>query len=195
MGRSISLVSENQPYSADWGPVPRGVGGDGGSSRGGTNGTSCCRTAAEPAQPITVTVCAGRWGGGGCAGGSGGGAGLSGERPARELAEWRSQGSELAEWRSQVRELAESAAGCRTVKSGCRTVPAQAVHIPIGGLWISHWKGLQPSGCIAWLSVLHACVVSASQGCVRECHRHRVSPHGWLLSGAMGGGEMANGAQ
>jgi hypothetical protein len=87
--------------------------------------------ATEPAQPITITMCAGRRGGG-----SGGGTGLSGERHGRELAEWRSQGSELAEWRSQARELAESAAGrrtvksgCRTGKSGCRTVPAQAVHI------------------------------------------------------------------
>ena len=72
------------------------------------------------------------------------------------LNSWRSQGSELAEWRSQVIELAESAAGCRTVKSGCRTEPAQAVHISISELWLSHWKGLQPSGCIA-------CVVSGCQ--------------------------------
>ena len=47
-------------------------------------------------------------------GGSGGGTGLRGER----------QESGLAEWRSQASELAESAAGCRTE-------PAQAVHISI----------------------------------------------------------------
>ena len=122
-----------------------GGGGTGGGSSRGTNGTSCCRTAAEPAQPMTITVCAGRWGGGGCGGDSGGGAGLGDKRPARELAEWRSQGSELAEWRSQVRELAESAAGCRTVKSGCRTVPAQAVHISTyWELWVSPGRGCSP---------------------------------------------------
>ena len=74
------------------------------------------KAAAEPARAVTITVCAGRQQGGGS-----GGPGLSGERQARELTEWRSQGSELAEWRSQASELAESAAGCRTVKSGCRT--------------------------------------------------------------------------
>ena len=67
------------------------------------------------------------WGGGGSSG-----PGLRGERLVWELAEWRSQGSELTEWRSQSQasELAESAAGCRTVKLGCRTVSAQAVHTP-----------------------------------------------------------------
>ena len=121
-----------------------GGGGTGGGSSRGTNGTSCCRIAAEPVQPITITVCAGRWGGG-CGGGSGGGAGLSGERPGSELAEWRSQGSELAEWRSQARELAESAAGCRTAAAGCRTVSAQAVHISTyWELWVSPERGCSP---------------------------------------------------
>ena len=68
----------------------RGVGGAGGGSSRGTNGTSCCRTAAEPGQPITITVCAGMWGGGGWGGYRGDEAGLSGERQGRELAEWRS---------------------------------------------------------------------------------------------------------
>ena len=118
----VSCSTERVPA---WGA---GGGGAGGGSSSGTNGTSCCRTAAEPARPLTITVCAGRWSGGGCGGGSGGGAGLSGKRPARELAEWRSQGSELAEWRSQVRELAESAAGCRTVKSGCSETGCNSRH-------------------------------------------------------------------
>ena len=137
----VSCSTERVPA---WGV---GGGGAGGGSSSGTNETSCCRTTAEPARPLTITVCAGRWGGGGCGGGSGGGAGLSGKRPARELAEWRSQGSELAEWRSQVRELAESAAGCRTVKSGCRTVSAQAVHISTHWdweLWVSPERGCSP---------------------------------------------------
>ena len=111
--------------------------------------TACSGRAAavEPAQPITITVCADRRGGG-----SGGGTGLSSERLGRELAEWRSQGSELAEWRSQARELAESAAGrrtvksgCRTGKSGCRTVPAQAVHISTyRELWSSPERSCSP---------------------------------------------------
>ena len=67
---------------------------------------------------------------------------------------------QLAEWRSQESELAESAAGCRTGKSRCRTVPAQAVHTPIGGLWFSHWKGPQPSGCMSGL-----CMVCVACGC------------------------------
>ena len=100
-------------------------------------------------------MCAGRWGGG-----SGGWAGLSGERQESESAEWRSQGNELAGWRSQASELAESAAGCRTVKSGCRTMPAQAVHISIGELWFSHQKGPQPSGCMRGL-----CMVGVAYDC------------------------------
>ena len=148
--------------------------------------TSSCSTAAEPARPLTITVCAGRWGGGGCGGGSGGGAGLSGERLGRELAEWRSQGSELAEWRSQVRELAESAAGCRTVKSGCRTVPAQAVHISTHWdleLWVSPERGCSPvegsglglrlcivclhaSQCSQWLCFSRRLLQRLSQGTV-----------------------------
>ena len=140
-----------------------GGGGAEGGSSSGTDETSCCRTAAEPARPLTITVCAGRWGGGGCGGGSGGGAGLSGERLGRELAEWRSQGSELAEWRSQARELAESAAGCRTVKSGCRTVPAQAVHISTHWdleLWVSPERGCSPVEvrlCIVSLASVSQC--------------------------------------
>ena len=140
-----------------------GGGGAEGGSSSCTDETSCCRTAAEPARPLTITVCAGRWGGGGCGGGSGGGAGLSGERLGRELAEWRSQGSELAEWRSQARELAESAAGCRTVKSGCRTVPAQAVHISTHWdleLWVSPERGYSPVEvrlCIVSLASVSQC--------------------------------------
>ena len=124
-----------------------GGGGAEGGSSSGTDGTSGCSTAAEPARPLTITVCAGRWGGGVCGGGSGGGAGLSGERLVWELAEWRSQGSELAEWRSQASESAESAAGCRTAAAGCRTVPAQAVHISAlwdWELWVSPERGCSP---------------------------------------------------
>ena len=106
-----------------WDAGRGGVGG--GSSRSTKGGVSCCRlqeAATEPAQPITITLCAGRRGLG--LGGSGGVAGLSGEGQEGGLAEWRSQGSELAGWRSKEWELAESAAGRRTVKSGCRTGPA-----------------------------------------------------------------------
>ena len=136
--------------SCSAGSVPGAGGGidaRGDSSRG-TNGASCCSQATtEPAQPIRITVCAGRW-----SGGSGGGTGLSGERFGRELAEWHSQGSELAEWRSQARELAERAAGCRTMKSGCRTgksgcrtVPTQAVCISTyWELWLSPERGCSP---------------------------------------------------
>ena len=104
----------------------------------------------------------------------------------RELAEWRSQGSELAEWRSQVRELAESAAGCRTVKSGCRTVPAQAVHISTLWdleLWVSPERGCSPvegsglglrlcivclhaSQCSQWLCFSRRLLQRLSQGTV-----------------------------
>ena len=124
-----------------------GGGGAEGGSGSGADETSCCSTAAEPARPLTITVCAGRWGGGGCGGGSGGGAGLSGERLVCELAEWRRQGSELAEWRSQASESAESAAGCRTAAAGCRTVPAQAAHISAlwdWELWVSPERGCSP---------------------------------------------------
>ena len=130
----------------------KGGGAGGGNGRSANGGASCCRlqrAAAEPAHAMTITMCGGRRGGG-----SGGGAGLSGERQAWELAEWRNQGSELAEWRSQASELAESVAGCRTVKSGCRTVPAQVMHISTGKLWFSHWKGPQPSGCMSGLCMV-----------------------------------------
>ena len=61
-----------------------GVDAGGGSSRG-TDGASCrSQAATEPSQPITITMCGGRWDGG-----SGGGTGLSGERLGRELAGWR----------------------------------------------------------------------------------------------------------
>ena len=114
----------------------------------GVGGARSCKlqeAAAEPAQPVTIIVCAGRWGLG--LGGGGGGTGLSGEK----------QGRELAEWRSQQRELAESAAGCRTAETGCSTEPAQAVHIPIGGLWVSHWKGLRPSRCMPLVECISFC--------------------------------------
>ena len=104
----------------------------GGNSRSANGGANCCRlqeAAAEPAQPIIITMCAGRQQGGG----SGGWPGLRGEGQASELAERRSQGSELAEWRSQASELAESAAGRRTVKSGCRC--------PIGGFEVDDADG------------------------------------------------------
>ena len=97
----------------------------------GLKSLSLATAAAQPVQPITITVCADMWQGGGRDGKSG----LRGERQESELAEWRSQGSELVEWCSQKKELAESATGCRTVKSGCRTVSAQAVPISIGELW------------------------------------------------------------
>ena len=144
-----------------------GGGIDGADSSGAHGGASCCMhrgaATAEPARPITITVCAGRKGGG-----SGGDTGLSGERQEKALAEWRSQGSELAEWRSQVRELAESAAGCRTVKSGCRTmksgcrtVPAQAVHISTyWELWVSPERGcssVEVRLCIASLASVRQC--------------------------------------
>ena len=133
---------------------------------------------------MTITVCAGRWGLG--LGGSGGVAGLSGERQESELAEWRSQGSELAEWRSQERELAESAAGRRTVKSGCRTEPAQAVYISTsnGELWRSHWKGLQPSRTVYMNGLSHACddydcqcSLCLSMGLMQRTSQ--TSPWGW----------------
>ena len=129
-----------------------GGGGTGGADSSGAYGGASCylhrgAAAAEPARPITITVCAGRKGGG-----SGGGTGLSGVRLGRELAEWRNQGSELAEWRRKTRELAESAARCRTVKSGCRTeksgcriVPAHAMHISTyWELWASPERGCNP---------------------------------------------------
>ena len=108
-------------------------GGVGGGNRNGANGgANCCRlqeATTEPAQPIIITVRAGRQ-----QGGSSGGPGLSDER----------QGSELAEWRSQASELPESAARCRTVKPGCRTVKsgcrtAQAVHI---STYLELWQSL-----------------------------------------------------
>ena len=72
---------------------------------GGTGGASCCMhqgaAVVEPAQPIAITVCADRRGGG-----SRDGTGLGGERHGKELAELRGQGNELAEWCSQARELA-----------------------------------------------------------------------------------------
>ena len=154
-----------------WAAWPAGGGGIGvGSSRSANGGARGCKlqeAAAEPAQLVTIMVCAGRWGLG-LGGGGGGRTGLSGEKQGRELAEWRSQGTELAEWRSQQRELAESAAGCRTAETGCRTEPAQAVHIPIGGLWVSHWKGLRPSQCMP----LVECIACLSSQCfTRLCQR------------------------
>ena len=141
----------------------------GGSDRSADGGSSCFRlreAAAQPAQPITITVCADRWQGGG----RDGKPGLKCERQeselaerhsqGSELAERRSQGSELVERRSQVSELAERASGCRTVKSGCRTVSAQAVHISIDELWLSHWKGPQPSGCMSMVCVACECQCS-----------------------------------
>jgi hypothetical protein len=155
--------------SRSTGRVPaRGVGGGaaGGGSSSGTSETSCCRTAAVPARPLTITV--------------------SGERPARELAEWRSQGSELAEWRSQARELAESAAGCRTVKSGCRTVPAQAVHISTyWELWVSPERGCSPvEGTGLGLRLCIACLhVSQCSQCL--CFSRRLLQR--LSQGTVGG--------
>ena len=99
VGTARGRVSCSTVRVPAWGA---GGGGAEGGSSSGTDEASSCSTAAEPARSLTITVCAGRWGGGGCGGGSGGGAGLSGERLGRELAEWRSQGSELAEWRSQA---------------------------------------------------------------------------------------------
>ena len=65
--------------------------GTGGVNSSGANGGASCRmhqgAATKPAQPIIITVCVGRWGGG-----SGDGIGLSGVWQGRELTEWRSQG-------------------------------------------------------------------------------------------------------
>ena len=97
-GKVVASCSAGR--GAAWAAGGGGTGG--GSSRSANGGARSCRlqeAAAEPAQPVTIIVCAGRWGLG--LGGSGGVAGLSGERQESELAEWRSQGSELAEWRSQ----------------------------------------------------------------------------------------------
>ena len=92
-----------------WAAWAAGGGGIGiGSSRGANGEVRSCKlqeAAAGPAQPVTIIVCAGRWGLG-LGGGGGGRTGLSGEKQGRELAEWRSQGSELAEWRSQQTHLA-----------------------------------------------------------------------------------------
>ena len=180
----VSCSTERVPA---WGA---GGGGAGGGSSSSINETSCCRTAAEPARPLTITVCAGRRGGGGCGGGSGGGAGLSGKRPVRELAEWRSQGSELAEWRSQARELAESAAGCRTVKSGCRTVSAQAVHISTHWdweLWVSPERGCSPVEvrlCIVSLASVSQCslFLCFSRGLLQRTSQEAVLAMGqWVV--------------
>ena len=91
-----------------WAAWAAGGGGFGvGSSRSANGGVRSCKlqeAAAEPAQPVTIIVCAGRWGLGLGGGGGGGRTGLSGEKQGRELAEWRNQGSELAKWRMQSAE-------------------------------------------------------------------------------------------
>ena len=127
---------------------------------------------------IIITVCAGRQQGGG----SGGWSGLRGEGQASELAERCSQVSELAEWRSQASELAASgsAAGRKTVKSGCRC--------PIGGFGDDGADGITVHvECMSGLS--HVCVAydckcsRAPKGCRLQRMSQEagsiLSPH-WL---------------